>query len=199
MRENILDENTINSLWDEIVLESISSGDDENIKWLELAEDVVLFIECRSTIECPRKINSIVLDNVYHLAVKYLKTFGVIFTRLKVNEINYIETFYEVVDKTWCPKSHNWGRVLIICTFTEYLARALPSKYVTIGKLLGIYIVTRMGSQIRHHGGWKSFYTFCNTDLQKLNHHTNCYPNNFIESCISLLYLISACVIGMMR
>jgi hypothetical protein len=197
MDEDIPDENTINRLWDEIVLESITSGDDENMKWLEFSEDVVLFIERRSTTVGPRKINMLALDGVCHLAVKHLKTFGDIFIRLKVNEKNYLETFYGVIDKTWSPESHTWELVLIICTFTEYLARALPSKYVTIGKLLGIYIVTRMGHQIRNQGGWKSFYTFCNTDLQDHYRPPNYNTNSFISSCISLLYLISECVTGM--
>ena len=194
---SIPDESTIDILWDEFV--SNNSDNNENIKWLELAEDVVLFIERRSSKRkrrYPHKRNASVLDCVCHLAVKHLKTFGSIFNRLKVSEINYLETFYGIADETCYGDSYTWAHLITLLTFAEYMARSVPSKYETFGKVLGIYIVTRMRVRIEQLGGWKSFITFCN---KRPYQQQSTYPNSsnsFTGFCTTILYFIVECFIA---
>jgi hypothetical protein len=196
MDESIPNEETIGRLWDDIVRES-SLCSCENVKWLQASEDVALFANRDSRRRYPRGANEVVLDGVCQLAVKHLNDFAGIFDRLKVTENNYLETFYQVADESIRTPSHTWGMVLTLFTFSEYMTRELPSKSENIGKMTGVYIVTRMGEQIRKEGGWMSFYTFCNEDARVNNSLCPCPAASLTCFCVGLLNVIAGCIGGM--
>ena len=145
-------------LAESLLLEDEAYGSCENGHWIQAAEAAASFYNTDN--DSRSEAIEVVLDAVSYMDCEHGATLTTIVDKLDLTVDNYVCVFYQVADVAVSTAKHTWGLVLTIMAFSEYMVRVLPTKGELIGKMVGVYILTRMGRRVRNDGGWCGFYDF---------------------------------------